>query len=180
MPNRSDRARQLFGTCRCSWVVRDHQPAFDRRPIPRTLADLPIRTTGSRRDLLHRLCRHDAAQPQQSSRGAGAGERSQPQSASRRNPRRRALRRCPGVAGPPRRELDKGCATSGHRYTPAAPGPCCPAGAGDVDLADDSLAWEANPDGSWTIVFPNLEINDDELHDDVAPEWAAEQARYEP
>mgnify|MGYP001554335519 FL=1 len=51
---------------------------------------------------------------------------------------------------------------------------------GDVDVADDTPVWEANPDGSWTIVFPNLQIADEDLPVDPAPDWAAEEARYQP
>jgi hypothetical protein len=51
---------------------------------------------------------------------------------------------------------------------------------GDVDLADDALAWEANPDGSWTIVFPNLEIDNDQPAGDDDQGWGAEQAWFEP
>jgi polyphosphate kinase len=50
----------------------------------------------------------------------------------------------------------------------------------NAGLSDDALAWEANPDGSWTVVFPNLRVDDDLISDDLAPEWAPEQARYEP
>ena len=70
-----DRARHLLSTPGCEGHVRTDPGALDRRPLPRALADLPLRQRGAGRQVLHRLGRPDAAQPRPPSRVRRAGDR---------------------------------------------------------------------------------------------------------
>ena len=118
VPVRALGARHLRAAPGRAGAVREHRGALDPRPLPRALADLPVRRRG-RPAGLHRQRRHDAPQPRPPRRGAGAARRPapprRPRGADRARHERR-LRRTGGSAA-----TAAGCATTST--TTASPSP---------------------------------------------------------
>ena len=90
-------------------VSERHHRALDRRPLPRALADLPLRRARPRRHRVrHRFGRHDAAQPRPPRRGDAARHRPPAARPARRDPRAQLRRRRARVAARSRRHLGEG------------------------------------------------------------------------
>ena len=115
---------------------RHHRPV-DRRPLPRALADLPVRSAGRRRHRVrHRIGRHHAAQPRQARRGDAAGHRTAPAGPPRRDPRAQPRRRRARVDPRTRRHVAQGPDRRRARLARAVPGARCRARGSHRDMTE--------------------------------------------
>ena len=133
--DRPDRARHLLPAARRARPLRADPRALDPRPLPRTLARVPLRQARARRALLRRLGRPDEPQPRQARRDAGADRRPAPAGAPRGDPRgepraepagldARSRRRVDATASAPRADLARALQQLARERSLA---PSCPA-----------------------------------------------------
>ena len=146
--------------------LREHRGALDPRPLPRALADLPVRRRRRHRGP-DRQRRHDAPQPRPPGRGPGAPRRPTPPRRPRvadgaRHERRvlalEARRRRPVDAPPPRRRRRARaptCRPPSSRCTPG--GAARPAG-GDPTHRGDVMRIPAAGTLPWRLGEGGLEV----------------------
>ncbi len=127
--------------------------ALDRRPLPRALADLPVRQRRGRgaRPLPDRLGRPHAPQPRPPGGVPGGGGGPRPPAAPRRGPRGEPGRRHPGLGAGPRRHLGSRAAGRDGGRPRAPPGARRRAGP-PARLTSPNVGWRftwRSPEPRW-------------------------------